>query len=91
MSATFGCSQTVVSKGGGVHTHTRTHTQRDTAALYSRLAWKAGNFRRASLNFGLLAPSSECGNPLGCLSGKREAPGRSNVFANFDVFSKMES
>ena len=42
MRAKFGCSQTVVSKKGGVqtdtHTHTHTHTQSDTAALYSRLA-----------------------------------------------------
>ena len=35
--AKFGCSQTVLSKkGGGVQTDT--HTQRDTPALYSRLA-----------------------------------------------------
>ena len=34
----FGCSQTVVSKKRGIHTrtHSRTHIQRDTAAVYSR-------------------------------------------------------
>ena len=38
MRAKFGCSQTVVSKNGGGGTGRHTHTQRDTAVLYSRLA-----------------------------------------------------